>query len=157
MMPDEYMEYREYSKKHDGMTIVDSQGNELYNPLYDVDESSLSKVDRLGLAYCRFNNYHWDEIVCPKPEGFDDLPNHDRYGLERISHPFIMSVLSKLFPKKYAKKVTKYDLVMPIMRGIESEIGEPNTSRCHWVYGMKKTEEEWREWYYTERFKGLDC
>lgn len=147
-------EYREICRNELCSQIIDNDGNVLYDPLYDVDENSLSKIDRLGLAYCRFNSGYWDEIICPKPKGFDGLPDHDRYGLERISHPFIMSILSKLFPKKYAKKTTKHDLVIPVMRGIESEIGAANTSRCHWVYGMKRTEEEWREWYCTEHFKG---
>lgn len=41
----------------------------------------------------------------------------------------------------------------------EMEIGAANASRCHWVYGMKRTEEEWRAWWCTEHIpiKGLDC
>lgn len=145
--------YRELSKKHDWAVILNEDGNVLYDPLYDVDEGALNKVDRLGLAYCRFNCYNWDEIAGPKPEGFDDLPDDDRYSLERISHPVIMFILSKLFPKKYAQKPTKHDFISPIMRGIESEIGNANVSRCWWVYEMKRTEEDWRTWYYNQRFR----
>ena len=45
---------------------------------------------------------------------------------------------------------TKEDYIDPVMRGIVSEIGAANASRCHWMYGMKRTEEEWRHWYYSE-------
>lgn len=146
-------EYREYSKKHDGIIIVDAQGNELYNPLYDVDESVLSKTDRLGLAYCRMNDWKWDEFIGPKPEGFDQLPNFDRNDRMRNHHPILAKILEKIYPKKYSKILAKDDFIDPAMRGIESEIGEANTSRCWWVYGMFKTEEEWRTWYCTEHFK----
>lgn len=135
------------------MAIQGECGDVFYDPLDDVDESTLSKVDRLGLAYCRFNRWGWDEIAGPKPEGFDGLPDHDRYSAERISHPFIMFILSKLLPAKYAKRPTKHDFISPIMRGIESEIGEANTSRCWWIYVMKRTEEDWRSWYYNQCFR----
>lgn len=152
-----YEELREYSKKHDGVIVVDGQGNELYNPLYDVDESSLSKIDRLGLAWCRLGEWKWDEFIGPKPKGFDDFPRFDAYGLKRIKHPIIMCVLSKIFPKKYAKKTTKEDFIRPAIKKIEAEIGEDNALRCHWVYGMKRTEDEWREWWESEHIKGLGC
>lgn len=126
----------------------------LRDPLYNVDENSLCKVDRLGLAYCRLNGYGWDDIIGPKPKGFDGLPDYDPYAVERIHHPIIMGILAKLFPEKYGRKPTKHDFVYPAMRGIESEIGGANTSRCHWIYGLGKTEQEWREWYCSERFLG---
>ena len=33
---------------------------------------NLNKIDRLGLAYCRLNCWEWDNIIGPKPEGFDN-------------------------------------------------------------------------------------
>ena len=133
------------------VTIVDSQGVVLCDPLYDVDESKLDKVDRLGLAYCRANSWRWDEYMGPKPEGFDQLPDYDKNDLKRIRHPVFMKILAKLTPQKYGKVVSKSDYLSPIMRCIVAEIGEANTSRCHWVYGMKRSEEEWRKWYYVDR------
>jgi len=133
---------------------MDKQWNVLYDPLCDVDEGALSKTDRIGLAYCRLNDWKWDEFIGPKPEGFDDLPNFDRNDLKRISHPIIMRFLSCVFPGKYKKKLSKDDFIDLPMRGIKSEIGEANISRCWWVYKMKRTEEEWRKWYYsTEHIK----
>lgn len=150
-------EYREYSKKNDGMTIVDWHGNELYNPLYDLDEGSLSKTERLGVAWCRLAEWKWDKFVGPKPIGFDDLPKFDVYSLERIRHPLIMRILSKMFPNKYEKRTTKEDFIHPAIKKIESEIGLENALRCHWIYGMMKTEDEFREWWNNEHIKGLDC
>ena len=146
-------DYREINGKEMGTTIAAKNRKILRHPLFDVDESALSRIDRLGLAACRLNSWMWDEYVGPKPERFEQLPNYDRYFLERISHPFLMKILSRLFPEKYAKTLTKHDFINPVIRGIESEIGEANISRCYWVYGMKRTEEEWRRWYYTKRFK----
>ena len=38
-------------------------------PKYEhIDESRLSIVDRLGLAYCRLNSYEWDDILGEKPK-----------------------------------------------------------------------------------------
>ena len=44
------------------------------NALYEINETELSSVDRLGLAYCRLNRYEWDNILGEKPANFDDLP-----------------------------------------------------------------------------------
>ncbi len=151
--------YRELSIQDGGATIHDRDGNVLYDPLYDIDEESLSKTDRLGVAYCRLNSWNWDEYICQKPDGFDTLPKFDRYSLERINHPVIMRFLSWILPEKFAKKKTKDDYIRRAMKAIEMEIGAANASRCHWVYGMKRTEEEWRAWWCTEHIpiKGLDC
>lgn len=93
-------------------------------------------IDRLGLAYCRLNTYEWDEILGPKPDGFDNLPKW-----AKKKWPF-----SK-------KKRTKSDYVRPAMRAIERIIGETNCSRCWWVYGLGRTEEEWFRWYIRESIK----
>lgn len=151
------LEYRELSKENWGMVIADTNGNVLYDPLYDVNENALSKIDRLGLAWCRLNSWKWDEFIGPKPEGFDALPDWDKYGFERIEHPIIMRLLSWIMPKKFEKKVTKRDYIGPATKRIEDEIGIDNALRCHWIYGMNRTEDEWSKWWATEHIKGLDC
>ena len=135
----------------EAVTFVNSHGVVLYDPLYDVDETKLNKVDRMGLAYCRLNSWKWDEYIGPKPAGFDQLPDYDKHSLKRINHPVLMKILAKFNPKKYGRVESKSDYLTPAMRSIEAEIGAANTSRCHWVYGMKRTEEEWRKWYYVDR------
>lgn len=122
--------------------MYDKQGHVLYDPLYDVDESSLSDIDRLGLACCRLNQWEWDEYIGPKPDGFDQLPRWER-------HPFLMKILATISPKKYAPIRSKSDYITPVIKAIESDIGADTISRCHWVYGLKRTEEEWRKWYYS--------
>ncbi len=92
-----------------------------------ADELKLSKTDRLGLAYCRLNSWKWDDIVGPKPAGFDDMPN--------------------TVPGKPDDPGAKYYYVSPAIRGIESIIGEANASRCHFLFNLGKTEEEWLRWY----------
>lgn len=121
--------------------------------LTEAEIASLSKVDRLGLACCRFNCGEWDDIIGPKPEGFDDLPEDDEYSSERIHHPIKMRLLSRIFPQKYAKKKNKYDLIAPIMRAFRLELGDANINRCWWKFGLHKSEEEWWLWYYF----GIPC
>ena len=38
------------------------------SPYADIDESRLSIVDRLGLAYCRLCSHEWDALLGPEPE-----------------------------------------------------------------------------------------
>lgn len=136
---------------------LDRHGVVLYDPLSDVDETKLNRVDRLGLAYCRLNSWAWDEYIGPKPAGFDQLPAYDKYNIKRIEHPVLMKILTKLNPKKYGKVVSKCDYLTPAVRRIEAEIGYANISRCWWVYKLKRTEEEWRKWYYSaDRLKYTD-
>ena len=47
-------------------------GGESVNRFAHVDESALSFEDRLGLAYCRLNTHHWDDLLGEKPEQYDD-------------------------------------------------------------------------------------
>lgn len=103
--------------------------------MIEVDESKLSKKDRLGLAWCRLNCYAWDEILGPKPSGFEAMPDFST---------------KQLFRKK---RQCKHDYVLPAMRAIESIIGRANISRCWWLFQLGRTEEEWFQWYVTERFR----
>ncbi|MCI9195076.1 MAG: hypothetical protein HFF14_05840 [Angelakisella sp.] len=120
--------------------------------LTDDEIAALSKVDRLGLAFCRFCIYEWDSFIGPKPEGFDDLPECDEYSSKRIHHPIKMTLLSKIFPQKYAKRKNKQDLIEPVMKAFRMEIGDANMNRCWWKYVLHKSEEEWRRWYYLGKF-----
>lgn len=83
----------------------------------DIDESKLSPVERLGLAYCRLNCWIWDELVGEKPDGFDRMTSDEKHA-----H------------------------IYPQLRRIEQILGNPYVNRCWWLYEMGKTEEEWLEW-----------
>lgn len=37
------------------------------------------------------------------------------------------------------------------MQAIQEIIGPENTSKAWWVFNLRKTEDEWKEWYYGER------
>ena len=101
-----------------------------------VDESKLSWIDRLGVAYCRLNGYEWDDILGPKPEGFDELPvDSPKAGVFRKHIP------------------CKRDFTGPACYAIKKIIGEANASRCWWVYKLGRTEEAWFRWYTRECFK----
>ena len=143
-------ELREYCRQNYGARLCDDEGNVLYDPLHDIDESALDRTDRLGVAYCRLNSWEWDEYMGPKPENFDSLPEFDKNYMKRVNHPIIMRILERIFPTRYAKKSTKQDYIRPKIKRIEQDIGGANVSRCHWVYGMKRTEDEWRQWYYSD-------
>lgn len=97
----------------------------------EIDESKLSTVERLGLAYCRLNSGEWDELVGPKPEGWDKMPDYD-YNRQRTLYP------------------TKADYQLRSMQAIENIIGKAEVSRCHWRFELGKTEEEWLAWYLYE-------
>lgn len=104
-----------------------------------VDESKLNAIDRLGLAYCRLCGWQWDELLGPKPLGFDALPNFDRRKLRIFRKPMR----------------TKYEIIAPKIRAIETLIGTANTSRCWWIFKLRRTEEEWRAWYSTGEYERL--
>lgn len=101
-----------------------------------IDEASLNRTDRLGLAYCRLLQFEWDEILGDKPEGFDAMPKF-RIGNIRLHKG-----------RKY-----KNDYTGPALAAIQSIIGEANCSRCWWLFALHRTEEEWFQWYISERFK----
>ena len=100
-----------------------------------IDESKLSEIDRLGLAWCRLNSGEWDEILGPKPDGYDELP--------------LIPPPRWQFWKR--NRLSKLDIIIRRMRNIESIIGNANVSRCWWIFGLERTEAEWRNWYINER------
>lgn len=116
-------------------------------PAYrDIDESKLDRIDRLGLAYCRLGRFEWDDLIGPKPEGFDDLPNYlpTKVALKR----------RKLRREgRDLQPLSKSECVGPPMKAIETIIGDSNTLRCLWLFERGRTEEEWFRWYVNERFK----
>lgn len=102
--------------------------------LYDnINEASLSSVDRLGLAWCRLNSGEWDNIIGDKPSMFDSLPDSPR-GWRRIFH-----------------RPTKSTYLLPAMAAINATIGEENISRCWWVFALGRTEAQWRDWYFSPK------
>lgn len=102
-----------------------------------VDTSNLSEIDRLGLACCRLQCSIWDEILGPKPDGFDKLPEHSKNG----THSF-----------RQSRTKSRYDYTKPAYDAIESIIGEANTSRCYWKFVLGRSEEAWFRWYTVDRF-----
>lgn len=92
------------------------------------EKPDMSETDRLGLAYCRLNNWLWDDIVGECPKDFYNLPC---YGEEH--------------------EKTRRDYTHPPLEEIRAKLGAENCSKYHWLYSMEKTENEWREWYFGER------
>lgn len=105
-----------------------------------VDESKLNAIDRLGLAYCRLGGWQWDDLLGPKPLGFDSLPNYDRRKFRSLRKPV----------------PTRYDFIRPKILAIEEIIGRANTSRCWWIFKLGRTEDEWRVWYLSGEHERLD-
>lgn len=93
------------------------------------EKPEMSYTDRLGLAFCRFNNWLWDDIVGECPKVFYNLPHCSENGRSR---------------DEYIK--------IPLSE-ITAKLGEENCSKYWWLYSMGKTENEWREWYFGERLK----
>jgi len=106
--------------------------------LGSIDADSLNRTDRLGLAYFRLNCALWDEILGPKPEGFDDLPKLS----EDVKKPFRL--------RQHMR--SKHDYTKPAAESIERIVGEANISHFWWTVVLGKTEEEWLRWYTVEQF-----
>lgn len=49
--------------------------------------SELSFEYRIGLAYNRLTNWEWDELLGPKPDGFDEMPRISKRRLFRRRAP----------------------------------------------------------------------
>lgn len=99
--------------------------------MIQIDESKLNEVDRLGLAYCRLNCSEWDDILGPKPDGFDEIPKYPAPWWK--------------FWKR--NQISQHDIIIQRMRNIKSMIGKANASRCWWIFALGRTEEEWKVWY----------
>lgn len=103
---------------------------------YDwVDESTLSFEERLGLAYCRLNTWDWDTIFGPKPEGFDELPDH--------------------IPGIGQTAPCKHNLIDPAVLRIERIIGDAGISWAWWKFELRESREAWERWYVTGRHPDL--
>lgn len=103
------------------------------------DKANLNWIDRFGLAYCRLNTWEWDDICGEKPEGFDELPDGDPKR-------------GRLFHKPILCKSDFIDRLIPLIL----DIGKANSSRCWWLFELKKTEKEWMEWYFSHIVKEVN-
>lgn len=92
------------------------------------DSADLTEKERLGLAYCRFNAWQWDDIFAPCPENFYSLPSfsNDPNTLTR---------------DMYIKRP---------MEQINEKLSTAERSMYWWKFRLKKTEAEWRQWYYID-------
>ena len=76
----------------------------------------LSPMERLGLAYCRLEGIYWDEHIGPKPEGWDNARDDERFII-----------------------------VQEHLRRIETMLGKDYLDRCRWVYDTRRSEQSWIE------------
>lgn len=102
--------------------------------MYDqYDTAGLTKEERLGLAYCRFNSGLWDDIFSSCPEGFYELPlTSDKPGV-----------------------LTRRTYTAAPREQIRKMLSEAQRSMYWWKFAVGKTEEEWRRWYYIDRPREL--
>lgn len=84
-------------------------------------EITLSRADRLGLAYCRFYHNEWDEYIAPKPAGYDYLGTEEKSAMTST-----------------------------VVRNLEEYIGPAEASRCWWKFVRGASETEWLSWYMLE-------
>lgn len=98
-----------------------------------VDETTLDRTDRLGLAWCRLNLWQWDPIL-GSPDYWDSLPE---------SKPWW----------KFWGRPARWQETTRIMREIEEMIGAANISRCWWKFALGRTEDEWIRWYIRKNIR----
>ena len=93
----------------------------------EVDESSLTETERLGLAACRLNCYQWDDYIGEKPEAFDEMTIKE-----------------------------KYRVIIPEVELIKGKIGEAWCSWCWWRFGMGETYDAWKRWWVSNKVEVLE-
>lgn len=102
---------------------------ELQDEFAKIEQTNLTAEERLGLAYCRFNCWQWDDIFCPCPEGFYDLPRFsDKPGV-----------------------LTREGFIDVQLEEIERTLTPAQQSMYWWKFKLNATEDEWRQWYYIDR------
>lgn len=95
-----------------------------------IEKSDLTWKERLGLAYIRLRHWQWDDIMGPKPEGFDSLPNFVK-GARR-------------------KERCKYDYTAPALAVIRALVCNDELSLFWWRYVLGRSDEEWLRWRIQE-------
>lgn len=83
--------------------------------------------ERLGIAFVRGNKWEWDdEVLGPKPDGFDKM-THDE----------------------------KWHFLTPKLNAIQFIIGISGANKAWWKYELHRSEDEWRDWFFSDRCIGL--
>lgn len=109
---------------------IDEKWDEALTAQYAAYEKpDMSEKERLGLAFCRLNSWLWDDMVGECPKDFYSLPHHSEDGKSRS------------------------DYITVPLEEIEAKLGEEDSSKYWWLYGLGMTEIEWYEWYFGERLE----
>ena len=99
----------------------------------NIDEGTLGWKDRLGLCYVRLLCWQWDDLLGPKPEGFDLLPNFSPKG------------------KRFGNKIRCKDTyIRPTIDAIETVLDYADLCRYWWKFHLGRSEEEWLRWFISE-------
>ena len=72
---------------------------------------------RLGQVYCNLNCWRWDDLLGPKPEGFDFM-SHDE----------------------------KHRVINPAFNLILSILGETAANKWWWILELGRSEQDWVAW-----------
>lgn len=89
-----------------------------------MNVESLDKIDidRIGLAYCRMNGFEWDPIFGEPPKDWNNL-----YTTNKNRH--------------------KDPQFQECFRYLESRLTPRQQSMYWWTIELKRSYEEWLEWY----------
>lgn len=99
-----------------------------------VDETTLDRTDRLGLAWCRLNQGQWDPILGAPPDFFEYLPPVKPWW-------------------KFWGRPAKWQEIVKVQRAIEKLIGADNVGRCWWKFGLGMAEDEWIRWWIQKNIR----
>lgn len=83
-------------------------------------EQELERLDRLGLAYCRFYSGQWDNYIAPPPPGYQHMRKEEQLHLSWV-----------------------------VSRNLSEYLGSAETSRAWWKFVRGASDEEWLVWYMT--------
>lgn len=124
------MSEKEKKMKLKEIPCSDKKWDEIVTARYAACEKpDMSEKERLGLALCRLNSWLWDDVVGECPKDFYSLPHYSTDGKSRS------------------------DYITGPLREIKAKLGEEDSSKYWWLYGLGITESKWREWYFAERLE----
>ena len=88
------------------------------------EKTCRTEEERLGLAYCRFNCWQWDELCGPCPENFYELLPFSRLQGQKTRKDYIDEKIEWVWQQLGAKKCLHYWNVFGVAEPPEDGEGE---------------------------------
>jgi len=94
---------------------------------YILDTEMLCKISN------DLNSWKWPVELGEEPNGWGNLLDYD----------------------KTHTKITKSEIIRPFIVFIESIVGKKEILRHHWIYGLKRTNEQFENWWSNRKIEAI--